>query len=56
MQAITPEVRLMTYDEAQQAGLHSRGMILEYGEGRTGSMHGPETTFMYLPEVFTCLS
>jgi len=30
MTAIRPTIRRMTYEEAGEAGLHSRGLILEY--------------------------
>jgi hypothetical protein len=30
MQAITPQVRLMSFDETDNAGLHSRGLMIDY--------------------------
>ena len=49
MEAITPEVRLMSFDEAQKAGLHSRGLTLDY-EGRTYRLNAGARDNIY---VFT---
>jgi len=38
MTSILPDIRPMTFNEADQVGLHSRGLILEY-EGRSYRLH-----------------
>jgi hypothetical protein len=38
MTPLKPTIRQMTFEEANQAGLHSRGLIMDY-EGRSYRLH-----------------
>jgi len=52
MTAIIPSIRTMTFDEAHQAGLYSRGLILEH-QGKSYILSaGMRTKYMSSPGAY----
>jgi len=55
MQSITPQVRLMTYEEAAHLGLHNRSLCWTTRTGVINSIQGQVTKSMFLPGTSTFL-